>query len=103
MGVDISRHRARSLDPEMVRQADAILVMEPFHRDIVIRALSAENRQRVQLLASFERPPRKDTIDDPYNKPLEAYRACLERIERCLEGFLLQMSSERYLKRKIST
>jgi protein-tyrosine phosphatase len=102
MGVDISRHRARSLDPEMVRQADIIFVMEPFHRDIVIRALPAENRHRVQLLATFDKPSGEDTIDDPYSKPLEAYQICLEKIQRCLGGFLARMPPEWHLKRAFS-
>ena len=103
MGVDISRHRARSLAPEMVRQADIILVMEPFHRDIVIRALPPEDRHRVQLLAAFDKLSQKDVIDDPYNMPQEAYQTCLERIQRCLESFLSQMSpQERCPKRKFS-
>ena len=38
IGVDISSHRARSLDREMVSAADLILVMEPFHREITARA-----------------------------------------------------------------
>ena len=92
LGVDISRHRARSLDPEMVRQADCILVMEPFHRDIVSRALPGKANQRVRLLADFERPPRSDTIDDPYNKPLEAYQVCLGRMHRCLDNIVPYLS-----------
>jgi protein-tyrosine phosphatase len=95
MGVDLSRHRARSLDPEMVRQADVILVMEPFHRDIVNRALPAEAKERLRLLATFEDPPRSDTIADPYNKPLEAYQACLERIYRCLGNVVPGLSAAR--------
>ena len=91
-GIDISRHRARSLDPEMVRQADCILVMEPFHRDIVVRALPAEAGRRVQLLADFEKPRRSDTIDDPYNMSLETYQTCLERIHRCLDNVVPHLS-----------
>jgi len=95
MGADISGHRARSLDPEMVRQADCILVMEPFHRDIVVRALPTEDKNRVWLLAAFGKPSRSDTIEDPYNKPLQAYQTCLERIHRCLGGFVSHLAAER--------
>ena len=95
MGVDLSRHRARSLHPEMVRQADVILVMEPFHRDIVKRALPAEDEGRLRLLATFEDPLRSDTIDDPYNKPLAVYQACLERIHRCLGEVVPGLSADR--------
>jgi len=95
MGVDITGHRARSLDPEMVRQADIILAMEPFHRDIIVRALPSVASGRVHLLAKFETPRRSDTIDDPYTKPLKTYQACLARIHNCLEGLIPQLSEER--------
>jgi protein-tyrosine phosphatase len=85
-GGDISGHRARSLDREMVSAADLILVMEPFQQEIITRALSAEERDKVRLLADFETPRQSNTIDDPYNRPLEVYRACGDRIRHCLKG-----------------
>jgi protein-tyrosine phosphatase len=93
LGVDISMHRARSLDPEMVGRADLILVMEPFHQELVARALSAGERDRLRLLADFEAPRQSDTIDDPYHQPLDVYRKCLRRIRRCLEGVILKLES----------
>jgi protein-tyrosine-phosphatase len=95
MGVDISDHRARSLDPEMVSQADLILVMEPFHREIIARAVPPEELDRLRLLADFETPRQSDTIDDPYNHSLKVYRACLNRIRDCLEGLLPYLASDR--------
>ena len=88
IGVDISGHRARSLAPEMVTAADLILVMEPFHEAIVARALPPQERGKLRLLADFETPRQSDTIDDPYNHPLEVYRSCMERIRNCLEGVI---------------
>jgi len=95
MGVDISGHRARSLDREMVSQADLILVMEPFHREIVARAVPLEESDRIRLLADFETPRQSETIDDPYNHSLKVYRACLSRIRDCLEGVLPYLVSDR--------
>ena len=93
LGVDISGHRARSLDREMVSRADLILVMEPFHEEIVARALSEGERGRLRLLADFEQPRQSDTIDDPYQKPLSVYRDCLQRIRRCLDGVVRELGS----------
>lgn len=95
MGVDISGHRARSLDREMVSEADLILVMEPFHREIAARAVPPGQSDRLRLLAEFETPWQSDTIDDPYNHSLEVYRACLDRIRYCLEGVLLYLEPDR--------
>ena len=86
IGVDISGHRARSIAPEMVRAADLILVMEPFHEAIIARAVPLEERRKLRLLADFEAPRQSNTIDDPYGHPLETYRSCIERIRNCLEG-----------------
>jgi protein-tyrosine-phosphatase len=103
VGLDITGHRARSLDPEMVRQADLILVMEPFHRDIITRALPSEERDKVQLLADFEKPRQSDTIDDPYQRSPKVYQACLERIRRCLEGVIHELASDRRVGRRRSS
>lgn len=95
MGVDISGHRACSLDREMVSEADLILVMEPFQREIIARAVPSEERDRLRLLADFETPWQSDTIDDPYNHPLEIYRACLGRMRNCLEAVVRYLESDR--------
>lgn len=94
LGVDISAHRARSLDREMVSQADLILVMEPFHQEIVSRAVPLEVRDKIRLLADFEKPRQSDTIDDPYHRPLEDYRTCLNRIRNSLDGVLHYLKSD---------
>jgi len=95
MGIDLSGHRARSLDRDMVVKADLILVMEPFHREIVARAVPREESDKLRLLADFERPRQSDTIDDPYTRSLKIYRACLKRIQHCLEGVVDHLQSGR--------
>ena len=96
MGIDISGHRARSLDRDMVAKADLILVMEPFHREIVARAVPREETEKLRLLADFERPRQSDTIDDPYTRSLKIYRACLKRIQHCLAGVVHDLKLDRY-------
>jgi protein-tyrosine-phosphatase len=85
-GIDITGHRARSLDREMVAGADLILVMEPFHREIVLRALAAGEQDKVRLLAHFDATTDADSIEDPYHQPLKVYRDCIGQIARCVEG-----------------
>jgi protein-tyrosine-phosphatase len=96
MGIDISGHRARSLDRDMVAKADLILVMEPFHREIVARVVPREETDKLRLLADFERPRQSDTIDDPYTRSLKIYRACLKRIQHCLAGVVHDLELDRY-------
>jgi low molecular weight protein-tyrosine phosphatase len=95
MGIDISGHRARSLDRDMVSKADLILVMEPFHHEIIARAVPSHAREKLQLLADFEKPRQSDTIDDPYHHSLKVYRACIHRIQHCLEGVVRHLESDR--------
>jgi protein-tyrosine phosphatase len=92
MGVDISPHRARSLDQEMVRQADLILVMEPFHREIVTRALAPGEDHKVRLLAHFDDAADSDSIEDPYQRPLAAYRDCIGRLAQCVAGVVRDLA-----------
>ena len=92
MGVDITTHRARSLDREMVTRADLILVMEPFHGEIVERALPPGEREKVRLLGHFDAAGGSNTIADPYHQPLEAYRDCIGRLARCVEGVLHRLT-----------
>jgi protein-tyrosine-phosphatase len=49
VGVDVSSHRARVLNPDMVRTADLIFVMEPCQAEEVLRR-SPEARGTVHLL-----------------------------------------------------
>jgi protein-tyrosine phosphatase len=92
LGVDITAHRARSLDREMVRGADLILVMEPFHRELIGRALTPGEQKKLRLLAHFDVSADSDTIEDPYHQPLEAYRDCARRIARCVAGVVQELN-----------
>ena len=89
MGVDISAHVARSLDPEMVARAALILVMEQGHADLIARVLpSARQAQTLRLLAAFGPGEDIREIEDPYGQPLDAYRDCARLMQICLDGVL---------------
>lgn len=76
IGEDISGHRARQIYPDMVREADLVLVMEAAHK----RAIDEANptaRGKVYRLGEWQD---KD-IDDPYRQPKAAYEQALAGIE----------------------
>jgi protein-tyrosine phosphatase len=76
MGVDISGHRARQIHPDMVSDADLVLVMEAGHRRAIDDAdLTA--RGKVHRLGEWQD---KD-IDDPYRQPKAAFADALVDIE----------------------
>ena len=93
MGADITAHRARSLDRDLVERADLIFVMEKEHADLIGRALPPARRAEVlHLLAAFGPVRDRSEVDDPYGKPLVAYRACIQFIQQCLTGVLYRIA-----------
>ncbi|MBI3321415.1 MAG: low molecular weight protein arginine phosphatase [Candidatus Omnitrophica bacterium] len=88
IGLDCSGHRARSLTPELIQQAELILVMEPFHRDEVLRRFPSAHG-KVHLLKMYGRPPSdidsRAGIPDPIGKPLEVYEVCFTEIREAVE------------------
>ena len=76
IGEDITGHRARQIHPDMVRDADLVLVMEAGHKRAIDDA-DATARGKVYRLGEWQD---KD-IDDPYRQPKTAYADALEDIE----------------------
>lgn len=76
-GLDLSRHRARQLTPEMVRAFDLVLVMESGHQKAVEGMVpSARGRvHRIGRWGSFDVP-------DPYRQDRAAFERSLALIER---------------------
>jgi protein-tyrosine-phosphatase len=86
-GIDISRHRARMLTPEMIESSNIILCMERFHVERVL-SIDLSAHERVFNLADFSRVRRMRDIPDPYGCSLREYRECFRDIQRCIDNFL---------------
>lgn len=89
-GIDISSHRSQRLNPQMIRDADLILVMEKAHRDFILN-LVPEIENKLFLLKSFikDRPKNFDLdIPDPIGKPAEFYEEILIVMEESLQGLI---------------
>jgi tRNA threonylcarbamoyl adenosine modification protein (Sua5/YciO/YrdC/YwlC family) len=76
-GVDLTRHRSRSISPEMIHEADVIYCMTNAHRQSVL-ALSPAAEGKTFLL-----DPAGD-IEDPMGSDLTTYQRCAERLRRRL-------------------
>lgn len=79
LGLDLTRHRSRSLTPALCQAADRIAVMT--------------QDQAVLLGMLFDVPPEKvtvlgDGIPDPYGGSLETYRRTRDALDRALEALL---------------
>ena len=76
LGEDISEHQARQIHPDMVRDADLVLVMEAGHKRAIDDA-DPTARGKVHRLGEWQ-----DTdIDDPYRQPKAAFADALQEIQ----------------------
>ena len=76
MGEDLTMHRARQIHPDMVRDADLVLVMETGHKRAIDDA-DPTARGKVHRLGEWQ----GIDIDDPYRQPREAFADALEDIK----------------------
>ena len=76
LGEDVSEHRARQIHPDMVRDADLVLVMEARHKKAIDDA-DPTARGKVHRLGEWQ----DRDIDDPYRQPKAAFAEALEEIQ----------------------
>ncbi len=88
-GVDMSGHRATSLNKELIDEADLILVMEKQHRRCVLK-LCPEAGGKMFLLKEFSPNLEERFLDipDPIGKPLKTYQKIFQEIKACLQEFV---------------
>jgi protein-tyrosine-phosphatase len=83
-GIDLAPHRSQLLEVDHVREVDLVIVMDDKQRN---RLHSARHglRGRVVLLGDLDpEPATRRTIPDPVDQPAEVFRACYDRIDRCV-------------------
>jgi protein-tyrosine phosphatase len=76
LGQDISKHRARQIHPDMVRDADLVLVMETGHKRAIDDA-DPTARGKVYRLGEWQ----DRDIDDPYRQPKATFADALKEIQ----------------------
>jgi protein-tyrosine phosphatase len=87
-GLDIEGHRSRPLLTELVRGATLLVVMDEAQRRAVTELRGAPPG-RVVLLGDFDpKPISTREVTDPLERPVEEFRACYERIDRCVENLV---------------
>lgn len=79
--VDLRRHRSTQLTPELIRKADIIFAMSPFHRQMAIR-ISEDAKNKTYLFKEFTRSDMKNVqIADPMGGTLEVFKKCFKEIK----------------------
>lgn len=81
-GLSVAGHVARPLEARDIAGADLILVMTPTHREKVL-ARAPEAAARVFLLSEWATGA-PEAIPDAWGKPMAAYRAVLDQLDRFL-------------------
>lgn len=82
-GCDLGNHVSRPFSASLARQADLVLVMEPWHARFVV-AQAPEMAGRVWLLGHWGEGP----VTDPVGKRRDHYVDCVEQMECAMESWL---------------
>lgn len=90
-GLDLSRHRARSVSVQDLLQADLVLTMELRMAHELAVAYPAIERAIVPL-GYFDEAKRMDDINDPYMLQTTEYVLAYDIIARCCDGLVHQMN-----------
>ncbi len=85
-GIEVSNHKPTQAAPQIVRDADLILVMERRHKETILE-MAPEVKNRVFLLKEFANEEENLDIPDPIGQPEEVYRSRLQEIK----GYLLKV------------
>ena len=81
-GIDMSAHRAKQLNAQMINEADLVLTMESWHNSSVVK-LSPLVQGRVYRIGEFQ----AFDVADPYRGSHEEFVHSLNEIERGLDGW----------------
>lgn len=80
-GIDLTAHRSRLVDGELLRQTDIILVMTRNHQE-ALQVEFPEMAAKVHLVSQLV--DQTFDIEDPYGGPLDEYELCAADLRRIL-------------------
>ena len=87
-GIDVSMHRARQLNTELINEYDLILVMEKGHINAV-HNIAPSSKGKVHLLGKWS----DFEISDPYMQSRREFEVALELIERGVDEWIEKVFS----------
>ena len=87
-GIDISSHRARQLQPELVNKADLILVMESGHKKAIETADVTVRGKVFRLGETSDRD-----IVDPYQGSRAVFEEVLEYVDEGIADWVKQLTA----------
>lgn len=84
LGIDMRKHRGRSITQSILKEADIVLTMESYHLKML-----QDHHPHVQMLSAFIAIDRNADIADPYGQDVSQYRIARDRIIDCITAFSL--------------
>jgi protein-tyrosine-phosphatase len=92
-GLDLSAHRARRLNQELVQESDLVLTMSAHHRD---RVMDEGGVGKVFLLGNYAGRKGEDAaVNDPYGASLDEYRITYQELDRLIQAAVGRLEAER--------
>ncbi len=89
-GIDISSHRSKLVNRELVESSDLILVMEQSHKDYISKFFPF-CKKKVYLLKNFGDTAKGGEIDDPIGFELDTYRICFQELKKEIYRIILEL------------
>ena len=87
-GFDLGGHRSRAIDPDEVRQADLVVVMDPEQRRRICSMTGRAARDVVVLGDLDPEPIVRRAVQDPYGHGYPVFERVYRRIERCVDALV---------------
>ena len=89
-GIDISSHRSKLVNRELVESSDLVLVMEQSHKDYINKFFPF-NKKKVYLLKNFAANAKDGEINDPMGYDLDTFRTCFQELKKEIYRIILEL------------
>lgn len=83
-GINMSGHVSKVVTPDIIRESDLIIVMDPRQRQAIVDRFEPPHACVVLLGDLDPEPIRRRAVLDPINQPEEVFDAVYRRIDRCV-------------------
>lgn len=93
-GYDISRLRARKVEPKDFSDFDLILAMDREHFHYLHDKAPEGSRHKVRMFMSYARVSRRDDVPDPYYGGATGFDAVLDMCEDAVQGLIEEILPE---------
>lgn len=88
-GIDLSDHETTPLAPELVHEADLVLVMSPSH---LFSVSDMGGTEKASLITDFlEGDDAGAAVEDPFGSDDDAYRRTYEQLEQAINALLARL------------